>query len=366
MRTWALAALLVVALLAGGKPQAQAAALPEPACSKAQPCRCDQRNRWPDTGQRPLRATFLGVSTILFDDGEQQLLVDGFFTRPTVAETLIGPIGPRRPLIEKQLRRLGVTNLRAVLVAHGHHDHALDAPTVAALTGSVLLGSKSVGNIEPDQPLRSPEFCEASSGGIYHFGRFTVTAFASPHSRSGAILTSLLEGRIEQRISPPAWFWEYKDDQNYSYLIESGDTRVLVHPSTNFHRGMYGDLAPVDAVFLGIGRLGKDDLEFGRSYWCEVVEQSGARLVFPIHWDRFTTSLESPLQDAPWPLDNVDVARRRVRDLAAPGWTVRYPVPFETMTFGGLSNRGAKPATACPASPSGSQGSVSPTEDRHG
>ena len=30
----------------------------------------------------PLRVTFLGVSTLLFDDGSTAILLDGFFTRP--------------------------------------------------------------------------------------------------------------------------------------------------------------------------------------------------------------------------------------------------------------------------------------------
>ena len=34
-------------------------------------------------------ATWLGVTTLLFDDGETQILIDGFFSRPSLADMLL-------------------------------------------------------------------------------------------------------------------------------------------------------------------------------------------------------------------------------------------------------------------------------------
>ena len=39
----------------------------------------------PDTA---VTATWLGVSTLLFDDGETQILIDGFISRPSLFESL--------------------------------------------------------------------------------------------------------------------------------------------------------------------------------------------------------------------------------------------------------------------------------------
>ena len=38
----------------------------------------------PEAGAAGLAVTFLGVSTLLVDDGTSALLTDGFFTRPSV------------------------------------------------------------------------------------------------------------------------------------------------------------------------------------------------------------------------------------------------------------------------------------------
>ena len=35
-------------------------------------------------------ATWLGVTTLLFDDGETQILIDGFFSRPSIWDSLLG------------------------------------------------------------------------------------------------------------------------------------------------------------------------------------------------------------------------------------------------------------------------------------
>ena len=41
-----------------------------------------------------LRVTFLGVSTLLFDDGESAILTDGFFTRPNRRIVFLGKVAP--------------------------------------------------------------------------------------------------------------------------------------------------------------------------------------------------------------------------------------------------------------------------------
>src|SRR4051794_40085522 len=69
------------------------------------------------------RAMFLGVSTLLFDDGETAVLTDGFFSRPGVVRTFIGRVRPDKRRIEAALARAGIDKLAAVFVVHSHYDH---------------------------------------------------------------------------------------------------------------------------------------------------------------------------------------------------------------------------------------------------
>ena len=42
----------------------------------------------------PLTATWLGVSTLLLDDGSSALMTDGYFSRPSLARVALGRVSP--------------------------------------------------------------------------------------------------------------------------------------------------------------------------------------------------------------------------------------------------------------------------------
>ena len=94
-----------------------------------------------------IRVTFLGVSTLLIDDGETALMTDGFFSRPDKKSALLGSIVPDVAVIATSLERAGVQRLAAVIVGHSHYDHSMDAPEVAKRTGALVIGSESTANV---------------------------------------------------------------------------------------------------------------------------------------------------------------------------------------------------------------------------
>ncbi len=74
---------------------------------------------------------WLGVATLVFDDGRTRLLTDGFFSRPGLGDLVFGrPVSPDLTAIEDGLRRAGVDRADAVMTVHSHYDHAMDAPEV--------------------------------------------------------------------------------------------------------------------------------------------------------------------------------------------------------------------------------------------
>ena len=100
-----------------------------------------------DNNPHELRAMFFGVSTIALFDGETTLLTDGFFSRPSAQQVLAGRVSPNHAAIDEALQKAGIGEAAAVLVAHSHYDHALDAPAVCWRTGATLVGSESTLNI---------------------------------------------------------------------------------------------------------------------------------------------------------------------------------------------------------------------------
>jgi len=119
-----------------------------------------------------LRLTFLGVSTLLFGDGETAIITDGLFSRPGKLRFLFTKIQPDPDLIARQLERAGIHNLAAVVVVHSHYDRAMDAPEVAKQTGAQLVDSQSTANIAPGYGFPKEKRTVVSDSANMHFGRF--------------------------------------------------------------------------------------------------------------------------------------------------------------------------------------------------
>ncbi len=272
-----------------------------------------------------LQTQFLGVSTIQVSDGETSLLSDGFFSRPSVLR-LVMPIQPNEARIDMALAKGQLGKQAALLVAHSHHDHAMDVGLVARKTGAQVVGTSSVKAIALGAGLPAAQTRAVSGGEVLRFGRFEVDVIASPHSPD-----PVFPGKIASPLKTPASLIRYKEGGNLSFLLRHEKGNVLIHASANYVRGMYAGKR-ADVVFLGIGLLGKQNDDFIKAYWQEVVRATGAKVVVPIHWDDFTRSLDEPLKKTAWPLDKVDAALKAIEALAkADGVALRMMQQFERM-----------------------------------
>lgn len=252
----------------------------------------------PDDG-RGLRVTFLGVSTLLFSDGETDILVDGFFSRPGVLRTVAGRIEPDVGRVEASLARAGIDRVAAVITVHSHYDHAMDTPLVAERTGAVVVGSESTANIARGWGLAEERIRAVAGEHSETFGRFRVTLIPTAHFPHGMAM-----GEIRKPLVTPTRSVDYKEGGSYSVLVEHDGKTLLVQGSAGFVparlRGRHADV-----VFLGTAGLGTREEAYRDGYWREVVEAVGARRVIPIHWDDFTKPLDQPLLPLSRLLDDV-------------------------------------------------------------
>lgn len=255
-----------------------------------------------------LRAVFAGTSTILFRDRDTAVLIDGFFTRPGLARVALGRIAPDPATVDRCLRRLAVTRLAAVICAHSHYDHALDAPLVAERTGALLVGSASTANLGRGHGLPETQLRVVADGEVLGFGAFEITLLDSVHSPGDRY-----PGTIAEPLAPPARARAWRSDTSYSVLIRHAGRGVLVHASANHRPGALTG-HPADVVYLGIGTLGRQPEHFRQAYWDQVVRATGARRVIPVHWDDFFRSLDRPLRPLPYLVDDMAAAMRFLDD----------------------------------------------------
>jgi L-ascorbate metabolism protein UlaG (beta-lactamase superfamily) len=289
-----LLALLVAALLAWVLTQAQ----------RHPPLPTDAAAWMPAAPAGPgLRVRFVGVSTLLFDDGETAWMSDGFFSRPPKLTMAFGKVEPNRPEIDKALARLGVRRLAAVVPLHSHYDHAMDAPVVAERTGALLVGSSSTLMIGRGLGLPDTRMREVKHGDTLQLGRFKLTFLESRHSPTLWTAADAPSEHIAAPLAPPAHASSYKEGAVWSLLVEHGGRRLLVQGSAGYVPGLL-EGRRADAVLLGVGTLGKKSPGYIDTYWRETVMLPGARRVIPIHWDDFWRPLDAPLVAMPLLFDD--------------------------------------------------------------
>ncbi|MGH3555741.1 MAG: MBL fold metallo-hydrolase, partial [Mycobacterium sp.] len=129
----------------------------------------------------PLTVTWLGVSTLLLDDGSSALMTDGYFSRPSLTRVALGKVSPSAARVDECLTRANVTRLEAVIPVHTHIDHALDSALVADRTGARLVGGGSAANVGRGYGLDEDRLIVAVSGESIPLGAFEVTLVKSHH-----------------------------------------------------------------------------------------------------------------------------------------------------------------------------------------
>jgi L-ascorbate metabolism protein UlaG (beta-lactamase superfamily) len=261
----------------------------------------------------PLTVTWLGVSTLLIDDGTSAVMTDGYFSRPSLARVVLGRVAPSQARIDGCLFRARVQGLAAVIPVHTHIDHALDCAVVAERTGAQLVGGASAANVGRGGGLPEDRLVVATPGVPLNLGAYEVTLVASRHCPPDRF-----PGVISAPVVPPVKASAYKCGEAWSTLVHHRPTgrRLLIQGSAGFVPGaLRGHRAEV--VYLGVGQLGLQPERYLRDYWSEVVGAVGARRVVLIHWDDFFHPLSEPLRAVPYAGDDLDVTVRVLRRLAA-------------------------------------------------
>lgn len=242
----------------------------------------------PAENNASVTATWLGVTTVLFDDGETQILIDGFFSRPSFWDAVFGrAIVNDAATINYALHEFGMRRLVAIIPVHSHFDHAMDIGAIAKRTSASVLGSESTANIARGAGVPDDQIVVAANGDLYQFGEFKVRLLPSRHAPIGWGGGAPLPGTIDEPLTLPQAIDAFRAGQSYSIVIEHTQGTTLIQGSAGIVEGALEPLS-ADVVMLGIGGLTSLGQEYAEIYWQETVTNTGARTVYPIHFDDFT------------------------------------------------------------------------------
>jgi L-ascorbate metabolism protein UlaG (beta-lactamase superfamily) len=252
-----------------------------------------------------VRATFLGTTTLLVDDGTTQLLFDAFITDISLSTAIFGALRTDPAKVDATLARVGADRIKGIFVSHSHYDHSLDAPYIARRTNAVLHGSPSTLNIGRGGDVPEAQLQPYRVGQPVKIGDFTVTVLASKHSPG----TKGGDGTpIKEPLRQPADAGAFFEGGSFDFLVEFGTHSILVKASAGYLPGGLDDVR-ADAMFCGTaGSVGKD-ASYRQEFYEQTVAKVRPKLLVPLHWNDFFT-----------PVTNHLTANMKAIDDVAAGW----------------------------------------------
>ncbi len=260
---------------------------------------------YPEYESRPdaVTVTWLGVTTLLFDDGNTQILIDGFFTRPSVADIVFSAnVHSSAAKINFILDEYQMRRLAAIIPVHSHFDHAMDIGAIANRSSASIIGSETTANIARGAGVPEDQIVIAESGSDYSFGEFSVRIIDSNHAPLGWGGSVPYPGTIDTPLTSPAPVSAWREGKSYSVVVMHPQGTTLVQGSAGFLPGTLDDVV-ADVVMLGAFGLENLGRNYTEQYWLAMVTSTGAKRVIPIHFDDYTRPF-GQIELSPRILDN--------------------------------------------------------------
>jgi L-ascorbate metabolism protein UlaG (beta-lactamase superfamily) len=245
---------------------------------------------YPEYESRPdaVTVTWLGVTTLLFDDGSTQVLIDGFFSRPSIADIVFSAnVQSSAAKIDFVLDEYQMRRLAAIIPVHSHFDHAMDIGAIANRSSASIIGSETTANIARGAGVPEDQIVVAVSGSDYSFGEFTVRIIDSSHAPLGWGASVPYAGTIDVPLVLPAPVSAWREGKSYSVVVMHPQGTTLIQGSAGFNPGALDDV-DADVVMLGVFGLENFGRKYAEKYWLSMVTSTGAKRVLPIHFDDYT------------------------------------------------------------------------------
>ncbi len=266
--------------------------------------------------------TWLGVTTLLFDDGETQILIDGFFSRPSIADILLGlPVNNDAAQINYAMNEFRMRRLAAIIPVHSHFDHAMDIGAIANRSSASILGSESTAQIARGAGVPEDQIAVVDTATSFEFGAFKVTLKPVGHAPIGWRGSVPLDGVIAAPMTMPQPVSAWRMGGGFTVIIEHPQGTALVQGSAAFKEYELQDIA-ADAVFLGVAQLDSLGRDYAELYWQHTVTATGSHSVYPIHFDDFTKPFGEVVL-APRIIDNFEKTA---------GWLVEFTHRWDSDT----------------------------------
>lgn len=268
-----------------------------------------------------LRLQYLGTNSLHISDGETDILVDPYFSRPEIptAQLLFCQrklLQSNREVVEKVLDGTGILKAEAIVLTHTHFDHALDVVEVwNYLVEQIdaneeieervypkIIGSRSTwhlcrGGGIPDEYIEIVDQ-DAPEQESYEFNEFTIQLFRGKHINL-PVAGAFVSGTIGFDLTPPVDLFDMKEGGTFSIYVSHELGTILNLGSANYLAGALGAVNNVDHLILGVAGFDSlgvhifDDFQLYNkdNFYREVVTATNPGQIYFSHWDDYHKQL---------------------------------------------------------------------------
>lgn len=294
----------------------------------------------PDAGDpQSLDFVFLGTGGAYLRSGRHALLADPFFSNPPIADwVLLRPLQVRTEVIDRYLPPMD--SVRGILVAHAHHDHAMDIPYIAgkvapevSIYGSDTLRNILYSAVDPQRlvSLNARAAGHGQSGEWVYLNEslrlLPISSGHAPHFM-GKVFNS--EAVTQPLAQLPQTVLDWQSGQALSFVLdflEAGEPvfRVFYQSSAADEPDgvppawLLAESKGFDLALLGIANYGKL-----QAYPRGIVEALQPRHIVLLHWDVFWDDY-SQTNTRPVPGLNLDALVQKLSPVLDPVVPVYLP-----------------------------------------
>ncbi|MET0385784.1 MAG: MBL fold metallo-hydrolase [Polyangiales bacterium] len=263
----------------------------------------------------PTTLTYLGVAGWSLHSPHGTLLIDPQVTRGKFSNTDVIQSD------QAAIARFLPAQAQVVLVTHSHWDHLLDAPSVAARTGAVIVGTESTANVARAHGLPDDHIAIGQPGKHLSLGAFDIQVLAGVHSLIGMPNVPIPAG-----VKLPLAIGDYGEGNTLQYLVRTEGHQVLFIGSANFQDDALQGLHPDVAVIATGARQKVPD------YACRLMRLLGSpKQVYTNHFDAFQEPLQpGAMSLTPETQADLDAFASEIH-ACAPDTHVNVPVHLQPM-----------------------------------
>ena len=235
-------------------------------------------------GEDELAVRWLGTAGYEIRSKQGALLIDPYYSRPSLGTLLGGPAKADEARVKAHVRPVD-----AVFVGHGHFDHFLDAPLAAKLTGATLYTSATSIALAAQEGLPEAQRRVVRAGDVIRVGDITVEVVEGRHS---SMPTQFLAGgAMDPHAKLPLRFLEYKNGDVFGFLVTWRGRTLYHNGSAEFvEAGLAGRRA--ETVLFCVSGWKSTPGVFKRVY-----EALKPAAIMPMHHDDFFKPFEAGVQE---------------------------------------------------------------------